>query len=310
MAKKKQHAKKILSKRAKPKKDKSKKHETASQRGLWSGAISFGLVNIPVRLVSSREQKDLRFIMLDPTNLSPVGYKYYNKSTGEEISRSKTVKAFEHKPHEYVIMTEGDFKKANPEATQTIDIENFVELEEIDPVYFERAYYLMPNKGGQKAYQLLCDALKKSHKVAIAKIVLHTKQHLVALIPRGRYLLLELLHFASEVKDLNELGKVTEDVPASKAQSPEMKMAEQLIADMTSKWKPQQYHDTYREDIMKRVQAKVKAGKATEITEDFEPKEKTDTAEVVDLMPLLRKSLASKSATAKKHTHHGRRKAQ
>jgi DNA end-binding protein Ku len=313
MAKKKAHHKKILSKRE-PKKGKTKKkeHSSASQRGLWSGAISFGLVNIPVRLVSAREQKELRFIMLDPSNLSPVGYKYYNKSTGEEISRSKTVKAFEHKPHEYVIFTDADFKKANPEATQTVDIENFVSLDEIDPVYFEKAYYLLPNKGGQKAYQLLTDALRKSRKVAIAKIVLHTKQHLVALIPRGKFLLLEMLHFASDVKELNELGDMDEKVPATKAASPEMKMAEQLIDEMTTKWRPQQYHDTYRDDIMKRVEAKVKAGKATEITKDFEPKKgEEETAEVLDLMPLLRKSLAagksSSSTTHAKSAH--RRKA-
>lgn len=284
------------------------------QRGLWSGAISFGLINIPVRLVSAREQQELRFIMLDPSNLSPVGYKYYNKSTGEEISRAKTVKAFEHKPHEYVIFTDADFKKANPEATQTVDIENFVSLDEIDPVYFEKAYYLLPNKGGQKAYQLLTDALRKSRKVAIAKIVLHTKQHLVALIPRGPYLLLELLHFASEVKELNELAEVEDKLPAVKVATPEMKMAEQLINEMTTKWRPQQYQDTYREDIMKRVEAKVRAGKATEITKDFEPKKgEEETAEVLDLMPLLRKSLAAGKSSQSAHSNgrsSHRRKAQ
>lgn len=310
MAKKKAHRKKILSKRE-PKKGKTKKKEPATQRGLWSGAISFGLVNIPVRLVSAREQKELRFIMLDPSNLSPVGYKYYNKSTGEEIPRSKTVKAFEHKPHEYVIFTDADFKKANPEATQTVDIENFVSLDEIDPVYFEKAYYLLPNKGGHKAYQLLTDALRKSRKVAIAKIVLHTKQHLVALIPRGPYLLLEMLHFASEVKELNELGTADENIPAAKAASAEMKMAEQLIAEMTTKWRPQKYHDTYREDIMKRVEAKVKAGKATEITKDFEPKTgEEETAEVLDLMPLLRKSLAAGKSSHNNGKPSQRRKVQ
>ncbi len=299
MAKKKAHHKKILSKR-KPKKG-NKKKEPASQRGMWSGAISFGLVNIPVRLVSAREEKELRFIMLDPSNLSPVGYKYYNKSTGEEISRSKTVKAFEHKPHEYVIFTDADFKKANPEATRTVDIENFVSLDEIDPVYFEKAYYLLPNKGGQKAYRLLTDALRKSRKVAIAKIVLHTKQHLVALIPRGNFLLLEMLHFASEVKELNELGDMEEKQTTGKVASSEMRMAEQLISEMTTKWRPQQYHDTYRDDSMQRVEAKVKAGKATEITKDFEPKkDEEETAEVLDLMPLLRKSLATGKST---HSH-------
>ena len=162
--------------------DKPERH-----RGLWNGAISFGLVNINVRVMSAKDKKDLHFTMLDPSNLSPVGYKYYNKTSGEEVTRSRTVKAFEYKSGKYVIMTDADFKKANPKATQTIDIENFVELEEIDPVVFEKAYYVLPNKGGDKGYALLCDALTKSKKVAIAKVILHTKQHLAALVPRGKF---------------------------------------------------------------------------------------------------------------------------
>ncbi len=172
------------------------KHQPSGPRSLWRGAISFGLVNIPVLVFSAKEQEDLHFTMLDPSDLSPIGYRYYNKSTGEEVSRASTVKAYRYKPDQYVIMTDADFKKANPKATQTIDIENFVELDEIDPVYFERAYYLKPGKSGDKGYRLLCEALQKSRKVAIAKMVLHTKQHLVAIIPRGKYLLLELLRFA------------------------------------------------------------------------------------------------------------------
>ena len=158
MAKKKV-SKKKASKKKVTKKSTKKKATKVNTRGLWTGAISFGLVNINVRVVSAKEQKDLHFTMLDPTNLSPVGYKYYNKTSGEEISRSKTVKAFEYKDGQYVIMSDADFKKANPKATQTIDIENFVELEQIDPVFFNRAYYLLPNKGGwgapQNQYQLV-----------------------------------------------------------------------------------------------------------------------------------------------------------
>lgn len=286
-------------KAAKKTSTKTKKHHNES-RGMWNGAISFGLVNINVRVVSAKEEKNLHFTMLDPTNLSPVGYKYYNKTSGEEVTHSKTVKAYEYKSGQYVIMTNADFKKANPKATQTIDIENFVMLDEIDPVFFDRAYYLLPNKGGEKGYKLLCEALHKSGKVAIAKIVLHTKQHLVALIPRGQYLLLELLHFAQEVKELRELGDWKKEIPESKNVTQEVKMAEQLIEDMTSKWNPSAYKDTYRDDIMKQVKAKVKAGKATEISDDFiEDDQDQDSTNVVDLMPLLRKSLASKKGKSK-----------
>lgn len=271
-----------------------------SQRGLWSGNISFGLVNIAVRVVSAKEQPDLHFTMLDPSNLSPIGYKYYNKSSGEEVARNKIVKAYEYKSGNYVILSDADFKKANPMATQTIDIENFVSLDDIDPVFFDRAYYLLPNKGSEKAYQLLCQAMLQSRKVAIAKIVLHTKQHLASLIPRGKYLLLELLHFAEDVKELRDLADWKKDIPPSKSASKEVQMAERLIEDMTSHWNPDEYKDTYRVDIMKRVQAKVKAGKALEITQDFEKPSEEESSNVVDLMPLLRKSLETKRPRTKR----------
>jgi len=244
-------------------------------------------------VVSAKERPDLHFSMLDPEDLSPIGYKYYNKSTGEDVKRGKSVKGYEYKSGQYVLMSDADFKRANPKATQTIDIENFVELSEIDPVFYDKAYYLLPNKGGEKGYKLLCDAMSASGKVAIAKIVMHTRQHLVALIPRGKFILLEVLHFAEDVKELRDLGEWNAEVPKSATASREVKMAEQLIEDMTSKWRPTDYHDTYRDDLMKMVKAKVKAGKATEINEDFEEPE-TESSKVVDLMPLLKKSLASK----------------
>lgn len=269
------------------------------ERGLWNGAISFGLVNINVRVVSAREKADLHFMMLDPSNLSPIGYKYYNKTSGKNVTRSQTVKAFEYKTGKYVIMTEADFKKANPKATQTIDIENFVKLEDIDPVFFEKAYYLLPNKGGNKGYALLSEALKKSKKVAIAKIVLHTKQHLVAIIPRGKFLLLELLHFAEDVKELQDLSVVKNEISDFKTKNPEIQMAEKLIANMTVSWKPSSYKDTYRMDIMKLVNRKVKAGKATEISNDFEEVAEVSSKNVLDLMPLLKKSLSRKKTSKK-----------
>jgi DNA end-binding protein Ku len=277
---------------------KEKGNGNHTPQGLWQGSLSFGLVNIYVRLVSAREKQDIHFSMIDPDNMSPIGYKYYNKASGEEVSRSKTVKAFEIKPGKFVVLTDADFKKANPKATQTIDIDNFVRLGEIDPVFFEKAYYLLPAKGSEKAYRLLCDALKKSGKVAIAKIVLHTKQHLVAIMPRGDHLLLELLHFADEVKELRELGDWRSENAPVKTSGREVEMAERLINDMTMAWNPDAYKDTYREDIMKRIKAKAKAGKATELTEDGETSKEAHSSKVVDLMPLLKKSLESKSKKA------------
>ena len=276
-----------------------KAKDLASSRSLWKGSISFGLVNVPVLLMSAREHKDLHFTMLDSRDFSPVGYRYYNKSTGDDVTRSQIVKAYNYSSNQYVVMNEADFKKANPKATQTIDIENFVEMREIDPVFFERAYYLVPGKGGEKGYELLSEALRKSEKVAIAKMVLHTKQHLVAVIARGEYLLLEILRFAEDVKELKEL-----EVRKAKKDSSQVEMAERLIDEMTTRWRPEVYKDTYREDIMKRVRAKVKAGKATEITQERE-RASEEPAQVLDLMPLLKKSLARrgpKSSSRQKPT--------
>ena len=263
--------------------------------GLWKGHISFGLVSIPVQVMSAKEQKELHFSMIDPRDFSPVGYKYYNKHSGKDVKHNETVKGYEYKKGSFVVLNEADFKKANPIATQTIDIENFVHLDDIDPVFFDRAYYLLPLKGGEKAYGLLTEALHKSRKVAIAKIVMHTKQHLVALIPRGKFLLLELLHFAEDVKELSEIEDWKQDIRISKNPTQEVAMAERLIEDMTSAWDPNLYKDTYREDVMKRIKAKIKSGKAKEITPIEEVSEPEYTgAQVLDLMPLLKKSLAAK----------------
>jgi DNA end-binding protein Ku len=281
---------------------KAKSSVKQGKRGLWKGHISFGLVSIPVQVMSAKEQKELHFSMIDPRDFSPVGYKYYNKHSGKDVKHNETVKGYEYKKGSFVVLNEADFKKANPIATQTIDIENFVHLDDIDPVFFDRAYYLLPLKGGEKAYGLLTEALHKSRKVAIAKIVMHTKQHLVALIPRGKFLLLELLHFAEDVKELSEIEDWKQDIRISKNPTQEVAMAERLIEDMTSTWDPNLYKDTYREDVMKRIKAKIKSGKAKEITPIEEVSEPEYAgAQVLDLMPLLKKSLAAKKTRNGKH---------
>lgn len=279
---------------------------------IWKGSISFGLLNIPVSLQKAQEGHDLSFSMLDEKDLSPIKYKKVNGKTGHEVPWPRIVKGYEYESGQYVIMNKDDFKAANPKATQTIDIEDFVSFDEIDLMFFEKPYYLVPQKNGVKGYFLLCEALKKTNKVAIAKIVIRTKMHLACIMAKGDYLILEMLRFAHEVLEVDEVDYL-KGTEKPKVSAKEIKMAEELIDGMTGKWKPEQYKDTYNDDIMKIINLKVKAGEGHEIDYGELPKEeKGNTGKVVDLMPLLRKSLeerkkvktangnASKKKTAKK----------
>jgi DNA end-binding protein Ku len=273
--------------------------------GLWSGSISFGLVNIPVRIISSKESESLHFTMLDPTNMSPIGYKYYNKISGKDVTRSKTVKGYEYKKNTYVLLSDADFLKANPKATQTVDIEDFVDAEAIQPIYFNKSYFLAPMKSGIKGYALLRDALKKSGRAAIARLVMHNKQNLVCIMPQDQFLILETLHFADEVKDLRELKDVQRQIESAKTNDKELKMAENLVEDMYTAWNPEKYKDTYHNDLMKMIETKYKSGKAKELS-DVPPSEgKSDSSsssKVIDLMPLLKKSLDSVHTRKKSRT--------
>lgn len=258
---------------------------------IWKGSISFGLLNIPVSLQKAEEGHDLSFSMLDEKDLSPIKYKKVNGKTGHEVPWPRIVKGYEYESGQYVIMNKDDFKAANPKATQTIDIEDFVSFDEIDLMFFEKPYYLVPQKSGTKGYFLLCEALKKTNKVAIAKIVIRTKMHLACIMAKGDYLVLEMLRFAHEVLQVDEVDYL-KGTDKPKVSAKEIKMAEELIDGMTGKWKPEQYKDTYNDDIMKIINMKIKAGEGHEIDYGDLPKEeKGNTGTVVDLMPLLRKSL-------------------
>ncbi len=285
---------------------------------IWKGSISFGLLNIPVTLQKAQEGHELSFKMLDQKDLSPIKYKKVNAKDGKEVPWPRIVKGYEYESGQYVIMNKEDFKAANPKATQTIDIEDFVSFEEIDLMFFEKPYYLVPQKNGVKGYFLLCEALKKTNKVAIAKIVIRTKMHLACIMAKDNYLVLEMLRFAHEVLQTDEVDYI-KDSEKPKFSPKEIKMAQELIDGMTGKWKPEQYKDTYNDDIMKIINLKIKAGEGHEIDYGELPKEeKGNTGNVVDLMPLLRKSLeqkkkerASGSTTKKKTTKKvsGRKKA-
>lgn len=268
-----------------------------SFRGLWKGSIAFGLVNIPVQLASSEEKEHIHFRMLDKRDNAPIGYKQYNKLTGKEITRDNIVKGYEYKKGEYAIMTDADFKKANPKATRTIDIEDFVFLDDVDFQLFERSYYIVPQKGGEKGYALLRSVLEKTKKVAISKIVLHTVQRLAAVIARGDYLILEILRFSDEVKQIDEIDLLDDTVSQTRISDREVQIASQLVEDMSAKWNPDKYRNTYREDIMKLVKEKVRRGATAEEIEVEAPAKEETASNVVDLTALLKKSLRKRKAS-------------
>lgn len=270
-------------------------------RGIWSGAISFGLLNIPVSIMSSKEEERISFKMLDKRNNAPIGYKQYNKATGKEVDRKNIEKAYEYKKNQFVVVTEEDFLKANPKATKTIDIEDFVSLEDVDILLFEKPYYLVPGKNGEKGYVLLREVLEDTKKVAVAKFVLRNKQHLVAILARGDYLILEMLRFSHEVQEVHEAEFLADfDLDKVKITPKEMKAAKNLVNEMTAKWKPDQYKDTYQDELLKYIKNKIKAGEVEDVAEEQEDIEETNT-NVLDLMPFLQKSLQAGSSHKNSH---------
>jgi DNA end-binding protein Ku len=278
-------------------------------RGLWKGAISFGLVNVPVELFSAEKRSsELDLTMLDKRDLAPVGYKRYNKSSGEDVPWAEIVKGYEYEDGKYVVLSDEDFRRANVEAAKTVDIQAFVDAKDIPPLFFETPYYLSPGKRGEKAYALLRDALRKAGKAGIATVVIRTRQYLAAVMPQEDVLIMNTLRYADELKAADELG-----IPAAalhaKASAKEIDMALRLIEDMSEKWKPDKFKDTYREDLLARIEEKVKAGQTEEITQPEKGrKERAAGAEVIDLMALLKKSVERKQERPRR-AHKARRRA-
>lgn len=269
-------------------------------RGLWKGAISFGLVNVPVELFSAEKRStELDLTMLDKRDLAPVGYKRYNKASGEDVPWNEIVKGYEYEDGKYVVLSEEDFRRANVEASRTVDIQAFVDAGEVPPLYFETPYYLAPGKRGEKAYALLREALRKAGKIGIATVVIRTRQYLAALIPYGDVLLMNTIRYANELRPVEELGIPEASLRGAKVTAKEVDLALRLIDDMADRWQPEQYKDTYREDLLKRIEEKVKAGQTKEITApEKEGAEEKAGAEVIDLMALLRKSVEGKAKAA------------
>ena len=265
----------------------------ARPKGLiWTGTISFGLVNIPVTLHSGEAANELHFTMLDRRDLSPIGYRKINKNTGAEVPSPQIVKGFKYGPDEYVTVSDEDFKKASPERTQRIDIATFIDGSKIDPAMFDRPYYLEPAAKSEKAYALLREAMRRSGKVGIASVVLRARQHLAALLVRGRALTLELLRYTGELRDPDDLHLPDEDIHHLKISEAELKMAERLIEELGGPWRPEQYKDEYRDELLAFIEAKAKAGKT--VPAQPGPAKSRPLAASVDIMSLLKRSLAKR----------------
>lgn len=262
-------------------------------RVLWKGAISFGLVNIPVGLYPAEKRKELSFSMLDKRDLAPVGYKRVNKETGREVPWEQVVKGYEYEKDRYVVLSDEDFRRANVEATQTVDIVGFVDAAQIAPIYFETPYYLAPLKRGEKGYVLLRDTLKRSGKAGIANVVIRTRAHIALVAPVEEALGLVVLRYADEIRPVDELG-LDESLGNARPSPKEVDMALKLVDGMSETWDPKRYRDTYREDILARVEEKVKSGQTGEITEPDAKERPAKGADVIDLMALLKRSVEQK----------------
>ena len=262
-------------------------------RAIWKGSISFGLVNIPIALYPATRKEELKFRLLRKKDLSPVNYKRVAAKDGKEVPWDEIVKGYEYEKGKFVVLGEKDFQRVDLEATQTVDIQDFVDLDEIDPMYFYKPYYLEPQKGGDKAYTLLREALADGKKVGIAKVVIKTRQDLAGVKALKDALVLELMHFAEELADAEKLN-VPKKTTIGKR---EKDMAEALVKSMSSKWDPEKYKDDYRDALMEVIEEKVESG-GEEIEE--KPKEKKTPTKVIDLVAVLQESLKAQGGGKKK----------
>ncbi|MGF0237899.1 Ku protein [Rhodococcus sp. IEGM1300] len=267
-------------------------------RAIWKGAISFGLVHIPVALVSATSSQGVDFDWLDSRSMDPVGYKRVNKVTGKEVTKEHIVKGVEYEKGRYVVLSEDEIKSAHPMSTQTIDIFAFVDSEQIPLQNIDTPYYLAPDKRGGKVYALLRETLSKTNKVALAHVVLHTRQHLAALMPLESAMVLVMLRWPAEVRSLDTLELGTEVTKPELAKG-ELEMAKRLVQDMSADWKPEDYRDSFQDKIMALVEKKANEGKIEDV-ETATGEEERKTADVIDLTELLKRSLGGKSTTKAK----------
>lgn len=264
-----------------------------AMRSLWKGSISFGLVNIPVSLYPATRSEELKFRLLRQRDLSPVNYKRVAQLDGREVPWEQIVKGYEYEKGKFVVLKDEDFKRVDIEATQTVDIMDFVRLSEVNPMYFQKPYYLVPDKGGAPAYSLLHAVLTETGKAGVAKVVIRTRQHLAALKAQGDALVLELMHFAHELVDVGEL-----DIPLAKqgARRRELDMAKALVEQMTEPWEPSRYTDDYSSALMALIKEKIASGGKVSAA----PTKRPRATNVIDLASVLQESLKATGGAKKK----------
>src|SRR5919201_482053 len=253
-------------------------------RAIWRGAISFGLVNIPVKLYSAVSRKTVRFHQLERESNQRIQQKRVNPETGEEVPWENLVKGYEIGPDRFVVITPEELEAVQPEKTRTIDIEDFVDLDQIDPIYYDHPYYLAPDKGASKAYRLLLDAMKEAGRVAIARVVIRSKEHLVAIRPRDDVLTLETMLFSDEVVPPDSLDEISTD-GAVKTSKKELQMAQQLIDSLSGDFEPEKYRDEYRDRVLEMIERKAEGEEIVVEEAPEEPKK------VPDLMAALEASI-------------------
>jgi DNA end-binding protein Ku len=266
------------------------------QRSLWRGAISFGLIYVPVELYTASKDGALYLHLLDSRDFSPVGYQRINKVNGKTVDWQHIVKGYEYKKGRYVALSDADFKHANLKATETIQIDTFTSAADIPPMFFETPYYLVPAKGGEKVYALLREALQATSKVAVATFVMRGRQHLCVVTPLEERLMLLTLRFQSEVLPPTAAAEVS-GKKIGGVKPAELTMAKQLVQQMSGPWNPSIFKDTYRADLMRRIQEKIRKKQIHTLASEEEVADDRPKAQVIDLMEALKKSLKGGSSS-------------
>ena len=279
-------------------------------RSIWKGSIAFGLVNIPVSLTSAESRPDIQLHMVDSTNHARIRYERVNAETGEEVPWDRMVKAYEYEDGEFILLSEEELASVRPEFTKTIEITEFVSLEEIDPILFEKPYYLEPDKRGRRAYALLREALRHTGKAGISKVVIRTREYLAAVFPKEQALVLMLLRFPQEIRSSSRLDLPSPSEKESQPAKKEMDLAQRLIAEMTVTWDPDAHHDEYRATLMDYIEKKIASG---DVVEDIVDRDRDDAGDsggkVLDLAEYLQRSIKRPPGPAAKKTAKHARKA-
>jgi DNA end-binding protein Ku len=268
-------------------------------RPIWKGHVSFGLVNVPITLFGAEERADISFHLLDSRDSARVHYERVNEATGDEVPWDKIVKGYEFSDGNYVLLSDEELDRAQPELTKTIEIEKFVELTEIEPTFFEKPYYLVPAKGGEKGYVLLREAMKKTGRVGVCRVVIRARGHLAILMPQGNALVLELLRFQQELRDPKDLNVPTGTKGKHHVTPRELDLATSLVEGMAGEWDPAEYEDEYREALMKLIHKRIKAGQ-TEISPEDEDEEVKEEPTTINFIDVLKKSVESRPTTRRR----------